>query len=118
MRLLHAGHGDELRPAREQESSLHARRCADCHLGSPVPLRHLSKHFQGDVGGSGSGAKQRDAIMSDTAPSESRSVTAGIVGGSMDRVDRKVPSTEPPEWPANAELQVIGKPVLRMDALE
>jgi len=51
-------------------------------------------------------------------PTESRSVLTGIVGETLNRVDRKVPSTEPPEWPANAELQVIGKPVLRMDALE
>ena len=51
-------------------------------------------------------------------PTESRSVLAGIVGETLNRVARKVPSTEPPEWPANAELQVIGKPVLRMDALE
>lgn len=56
--------------------------------------------------------------MSDAAPSESRSVTAGIVGESMHRVARQVPSTEPPEWPPNAQLQVVGKPVLRMDALE
>jgi xanthine dehydrogenase YagR molybdenum-binding subunit len=55
--------------------------------------------------------------MSD-ASSESRSVFAGIVGEAMSRVERKVPSTEPPEWPANSELQVIGKSVPRMDALE
>jgi xanthine dehydrogenase YagR molybdenum-binding subunit len=55
--------------------------------------------------------------MSD-ASSESRSVFAGIVGETLTRVDRDMPSTEPPEWPANSELQVIGKPVPRMDALE
>ena len=55
--------------------------------------------------------------MSD-ALTEGRSVIAGIVGEPMTRVDRQVPSTEPPEWPANAELQVIGKSVPRMDALD
>src|ERR1044072_8729160 len=55
--------------------------------------------------------------MSD-ASTTSRSVLVGIVGDAMNRVDRKVPSTEPPECPANSELQVIGKPVPRMDALE
>lgn len=52
------------------------------------------------------------------ARTESRSMIAGIVGEAMDRVARKVPSTEPPEWPANAELRVVGKSVPRMDALE
>jgi xanthine dehydrogenase YagR molybdenum-binding subunit len=51
-------------------------------------------------------------------PTENRSVFAGIVGDALNRVDRKVPSTEPPEWPANSELQVIGKSVPRMDAFE
>jgi xanthine dehydrogenase YagR molybdenum-binding subunit len=55
--------------------------------------------------------------MSETS-TENRSVVAGIVGESMQRVDRKLPSTEPPEWPANAELRVVGKSVPRMDALE
>lgn len=49
---------------------------------------------------------------------ESRTLLAGIVGEKMDNVARRVPATEPPEWPSNAELQVIGKSVTRMDALE
>lgn len=52
------------------------------------------------------------------ASTETRSVAIGIVGETMNRVDRKVPSTEPPEWPANSELQIIGKSVPRMDAFE
>jgi xanthine dehydrogenase YagR molybdenum-binding subunit len=49
---------------------------------------------------------------------EQRSLAAGIVGADMKQVTRKVPSTEPPAWPSNAELQVVGKSVPRMDALE
>lgn len=49
---------------------------------------------------------------------ENRTLLAGIVGETMDSVARRVPATEPPEWPSNAELQVIGKSVARMDALE
>ncbi|MET0536096.1 MAG: hypothetical protein ABW171_17910, partial [Steroidobacter sp.] len=56
--------------------------------------------------------------MSDAGSTESRNVVAGIVGESMAREARKVPSTEPPEWPTNAELRVVGKSVPRMDALE
>lgn len=51
-------------------------------------------------------------------PLENRTLLAGIVGEAMDSVARRVPATEPPEWPSNAELQVIGKSVTRMDALE
>lgn len=55
--------------------------------------------------------------MSDSSTTR-RSVLVGIVGESMNRVARNVPNTEPPEWPGNAELQVVGKSVPRMDALE
>lgn len=49
---------------------------------------------------------------------ESRALLAGIVGETMEHVTRKVPRAEPPELPGNAELQVVGKSVPRMDALE
>lgn len=51
-------------------------------------------------------------------PLENRTLLAGIVGETMARVARRVPGTEPPELPSNAELHVIGKSVPRMDALE
>lgn len=56
--------------------------------------------------------------MSENLSTETRHVDAGIVGETMAREDRKVPSIEPPEWPVNAELRVVGKSVPRMDALE
>lgn len=49
---------------------------------------------------------------------EQRELLAGIVGDSMQPVARKVPSSEPPAWPTNAELRVVGKSVPRMDALD
>ncbi len=50
--------------------------------------------------------------------SDQRHLLAGIVGETMQPVVRKVPHDEPPEWPTNAELQVVGKDVPRMDALD
>lgn len=49
---------------------------------------------------------------------EQRTLSAGIVGDAIKRVTRKVPSEEPPAWPTNAELRVVGKDVPRMDALD
>ena len=43
---------------------------------------------------------------------------AGIVGEPLQSVTRNVPADEPPELPANADLQVIGKPLPRADAVE
>lgn len=49
---------------------------------------------------------------------EQRTLSAGIVGDELKEVTRKVPSGEPPAWPTNAELRVVGKDVPRMDALD
>jgi len=51
-------------------------------------------------------------------PLEQRSLAAGIVGDTIEQVTRKVPPREPPPWPPNAELQIVGKNVPRMDALD
>jgi len=51
-------------------------------------------------------------------PLEQRSLSAGIVGDTLEQVTRKVPPGEPPPWPPNAELQSVGKNVPRMDALD
>ncbi|MBL8271851.1 xanthine dehydrogenase family protein molybdopterin-binding subunit [Steroidobacter sp.] len=56
--------------------------------------------------------------MSDAAPTQERQLQAGIVGDRMQPVTRNVPGSEPPAWPINAELQVVGKDVPRMDALD
>lgn len=53
-----------------------------------------------------------------TDSSDQRRLLAGIVGETMQTVARKVPREEPPEWPTNAELQVVGRDVPRMDALD
>lgn len=52
------------------------------------------------------------------ASTDEQRLLAGIVGDSMQPVARKVPHGEPPAWPTNAELQVVGKDVPRMDALD
>lgn len=49
---------------------------------------------------------------------EQRTLSAGIVGDAIKQVTRNVPSGEPPAWPTNAELRVVGKDVPRMDALD
>lgn len=56
--------------------------------------------------------------MSGAESFEERTLSAGIVGGALKQVTRKVPSDEPPAWPTNAELRVVGKDVPRMDALD
>jgi xanthine dehydrogenase YagR molybdenum-binding subunit len=49
---------------------------------------------------------------------EQRTLSTGIVGDAIKQVTRNVPSAEPPAWPVNAELRVVGKDVPRMDALD
>lgn len=39
----------------------------------------------------------------------------GIVGVDLGTVDRKIPADEPPAWPVNEQLQVVGKPIERLD---
>jgi xanthine dehydrogenase YagR molybdenum-binding subunit len=39
----------------------------------------------------------------------------GIVSEGLTEVERPVPETEPPQWPPNAELAVVGKRTPRMD---
>jgi xanthine dehydrogenase YagR molybdenum-binding subunit len=56
--------------------------------------------------------------MSGAESFEQRTLSAGIVGDALKQVTRNVPSGEPPPWPANAELSVVGKDVPRMDALD
>jgi xanthine dehydrogenase YagR molybdenum-binding subunit len=43
---------------------------------------------------------------------------AGIVGETLAPVTRDVPQTEPPPWPPNSELAVVGRSVPRLDARE
>jgi xanthine dehydrogenase YagR molybdenum-binding subunit len=47
---------------------------------------------------------------------ERRTALSGVIGEPLDEVVRSVPGDEPPEWPPNAELSVVGKPVPRLDA--
>jgi xanthine dehydrogenase YagR molybdenum-binding subunit len=56
--------------------------------------------------------------MSGAESLEERTLSAGIVGDAIKQVTRNVPSSEPPAWPVNAELRVVGKDVPRMDALD
>jgi xanthine dehydrogenase YagR molybdenum-binding subunit len=39
----------------------------------------------------------------------------GIVSEGLQEVQREVPDTEPPQWPPNAELAVVGKRTPRLD---
>jgi xanthine dehydrogenase YagR molybdenum-binding subunit len=42
----------------------------------------------------------------------------GIAGVSIGEAERRVPADEPPAWPVNAQLSVIGKPVPRLNGRE
>jgi xanthine dehydrogenase YagR molybdenum-binding subunit len=49
-------------------------------------------------------------------PARPQKIPYGIVGDDVKEVTRRVPEDEPPPWPANAQLGVVGKDVLRLDA--
>jgi xanthine dehydrogenase YagR molybdenum-binding subunit len=51
-------------------------------------------------------------------PSRQQSVAYGIVGDRLQQVIRRVPADEPPPLPENARLNVIGKPLSRLDAIQ
>ena len=42
----------------------------------------------------------------------------GIPGHNLGEIEREIPIEEPPVWPINDELKIIGKRVTRIDALE
>ena len=43
-------------------------------------------------------------------------MVAGVVGADLRPVDRNVPGEEPPPWPPNSELAVVGRGTPRLDA--
>lgn len=46
---------------------------------------------------------------------QQRKLPYGIVGVDLGEVERSVPATEPPAWPPNQDLDVVGKPTPRLD---
>ena len=40
----------------------------------------------------------------------------GIPGHNLSEIEREIPNEEPPAWPINDELKVVGKRVKRIDA--
>ena len=42
----------------------------------------------------------------------------GIPGHNLSEIEREIPKEEPPVWPVNDKLKIIGKRVTRIDALE
>ena len=85
-----------------------ARRRQDRRLGQPVPLRHLSQGVRRRVAASGgkapprhAGGHARRAVLhaeDQTKPSKP-----------------SAPHDEPPPWPTNDKLKVVGKPQPRLD---
>ncbi|MBX9720218.1 MAG: molybdopterin-dependent oxidoreductase, partial [Candidatus Obscuribacterales bacterium] len=49
------------------------------------------------------------------APTRKIMVPVGIYGVEITQVEREVPADEPPAWPVNAELNVVGKSTKRLD---
>ena len=41
----------------------------------------------------------------------------GIPGHNLEEIEREIPNEEPPAWPVNEELKVVGKRIKRIDAL-
>src|SRR6185436_3018708 len=118
-----AGYGDELRGAGPTQPRLHPRRCEGRGERPSVPVRHLPERVQGHArrGGAGTHVRSRrggPAMSAQKTPTKTQTVSYGIVGQSIDQVQRSVPENEPPPLPANASLKVIGKPVDRLDAVQ
>ena len=42
----------------------------------------------------------------------------GIPGYNLSEIEREIPSEEPPAWPINDKLKIIGKRITRIDALD
>ena len=42
----------------------------------------------------------------------------GIPGHNLGQIEREIPASEPPAWPVNDELKVVGKRVRRTDGCE
>src|SRR5262245_24396082 len=61
-----------------------------------------------------SGATRRADVSSHE--SDRRTTSSGVIGEPLEEVSRAVPTDEPPEWPPNRDLGVVGKPVPRLDA--
>jgi xanthine dehydrogenase YagR molybdenum-binding subunit len=49
-------------------------------------------------------------------PQSGSSLHAGVVGQGLEPVERNVPIDEPPPWPPNSELTVVGRGTPRLDA--
>ncbi len=110
---------DELRGAAWSQPVADARRRALRHQRQPVPLRHLSKRVRGHPGG---GALRRERQEGGLAMADDkRRVPVGIVSpsqshrGELAQVERTAPPDEPPPWPVNEKLSVVGKPTPRLD---
>ena len=56
--------------------------------------------------------------MSTPAHQKEQTVLYGIVGEKLESVSRLVPADEPPPLPENRQLEVIGKPLPRVDAVQ
>src|SRR5450755_1649106 len=112
MRLLHAGHGNELRRAPGAKYRSERRGHRGGNQRSCLPLRHLSpcrrRHAGCKPGAKGLTMAADGATRSEKFPS-------GIASVGLGEVTRQVPLDEPPPLPANAGLTVIGKPIPRQN---
>jgi xanthine dehydrogenase YagR molybdenum-binding subunit len=70
------------------------------------------------IGGSAPQAPAMATAETATVPPEPLprgKLKVGIVSEGLKEVERPVPENEPPQWPPNAELSVVGKPTQRLD---
>jgi xanthine dehydrogenase YagR molybdenum-binding subunit len=63
-------------------------------------------------------AKPLEKGAADQTHHRAQPVSYGIVGERIEVVARRVPNDEPPPLPENAKLNVIGKPVSRLDGVQ
>ena len=53
--------------------------------------------------------------MAEAKENRKEKFPVGIVGFSLEQADREIPPGDPPAWPENDKLAVIGKPTPRVD---
>jgi xanthine dehydrogenase YagR molybdenum-binding subunit len=93
-----------------------------CRCGTyPKVFEATLAAAQATQGIGGSAAPQAPAMATaETAtvppePLPRGKLKVGIVSEGLKEVERPVPESEPPQWPPNAELSVVGKPTQRLD---
>ncbi len=119
MRVLHAGHGDELHRAPGARAEAGSRGDPRRGRGQPVPLRDLPEGVHGRDEGVGPRGQEGWTLETrgagTAAPPPPGTARVGIAGEPVVAQLRTILEPEAKPWPTNAGLAVVGKPTPRLD---